>query len=84
MSTMTAHAEGIEFNPNYLVPLGTTDIKIRDTRKRRKCAECGGPIRKRDLEVVVDGRDVHTLCAGTEGKLEPCPNCFMVLTSCSC
>ncbi len=62
-------------------------LKVRET-PHKKCTECGQGIYIGHQVVRVgevgSGKLAHRDCAGIDGLLETCPNCFMVRDNCIC
>jgi hypothetical protein len=61
-------------------------VKVREKARGTKltCVICDEPIRlKNEVSSVSTGR-AHWNCAGVEGELITCPDCFMIASNCSC
>jgi len=62
-------------------------FRIRDTLgKRHICPVCNESIHKNDyvLKVGSVAKYAHQDCAGTEGLVEKCDECFMIAGNCWC
>lgn len=62
-----------------------TQILIkRDRDQRISCAGCSKSIVHQQQFAEIDGQKFHLFCAGDEGKLQTCPECFMIDSHCVC
>lgn len=68
----------------------TREVQILRAREtpNKKCTECGSGIQKNQQFVRVgeigSGLVAHRDCAGIDGLLQTCTECFMVKDNCLC